>query len=147
HPMEPVALVAHESRHRAYEALKHITLEVEPLEPVFTIEDSLSLRSTIYGEDNVFKRYLMEKGDVQAAFQTADVVVEGTYRVPHQEQAYIENNGMAAWVEEDGTVVAMGSMQCPYYVHKALKHLFARPDDKIRVIQTVTGGGFGGKEE
>jgi CO/xanthine dehydrogenase Mo-binding subunit len=38
-------------------------------------------------------------------------------------------------------------MQCPYYIHKALIKLFALPDHKIRVIQTETGGGFGGKEE
>ena len=54
---------------------------------------------------------------------------------------------MAAWVEDDGTLVVMGSMQCPYYVHKALKGLFGLPDDHVRVIQTTTGGGFGGKEE
>src|SRR5213596_2054321 len=38
-------------------------------------------------------------------------------------------------------------MQCPYYVHKALIKLFGLPDAKIRVVQTETGGGFGGKEE
>ena len=38
-------------------------------------------------------------------------------------------------------------MQCPYYVHKALVKLFGLPEEKIRVIQTETGGGFGGKEE
>jgi len=38
-------------------------------------------------------------------------------------------------------------MQCPYYIHKALIKLFGLPEEKIRVIQTETGGGFGGKEE
>ncbi len=46
----------------------------------------------------------------------------------------------------DGVTV-WGSMQCPYYVHKALVKLFGLPEEKIRVIQTETGGGFGGKEE
>jgi CO/xanthine dehydrogenase Mo-binding subunit len=41
----------------------------------------------------------------------------------------------------------MGSMQCPYYIHKAIKQLFSLPDDRAIVIQTTTGGGFGGKEE
>ena len=95
----------------------------------------------------VFKRYEIVKGDLEAGFREADVVVEGEYRVPHQEQAYIENNGIAAWEEEDGTLVVMGSMQCPYYVHKAMLGLFPRAVEKIRVIQTATGGGFGGKEE
>src|SRR6187549_2842976 len=47
----------------------------------------------------------------------------------------------------DEGVTVWGSMQCPYYVHKALVKLFALPEEKIRVIQTETGGGFGGKEE
>ena len=38
-------------------------------------------------------------------------------------------------------------MQCPYYVHRALKVLLGLPDEKVRVVQTETGGGFGGKEE
>ena len=54
---------------------------------------------------------------------------------------------MAAWEEDDGTLTLMGSMQCPFYVHKAMAPLFPREPDKIRVIQTTTGGGFGGKEE
>ena len=48
--------------------------------------------------------------------------------------------------ESDGVTV-WGSLQCPYYVHKALVHLFGLPEEKIRVVQTETGGGFGGKEE
>ena len=67
--------------------------------------------------------------------------------MPHQEQAYIENNGMAAWFEKDGTLVVLGSMQCPYYVQKALMPLFNLPPERVRVVQAVTGGGFGGKEE
>lgn len=147
HAMEPILLVAHPRRQTAYEALKHIQVDYEPLPPVLTLEESLRARRVIYGEDNVFKRFEIRKGDVRAAIARADVVVEGTYRVPHQEHAYIENNGMAAWFEPDGTLVVLGSMQCPYYVVKALKPLFALPEERLRVIQAVTGGGFGGKEE
>lgn len=147
HPLEPILLVAHEARHKAYEALKHIKVDYEPLEPVFSIEDSLAGKQKLYGSDNVFKEFLIEKGNVDSALAKADHVVLGEYKTPHQEQAYIENNGMAAWVEQDGTVVVMGSLQCPYYVHKALVRIFGKPEEKIRVIQAATGGGFGGKEE
>ena len=44
-------------------------------------------------------------------------------------------------------VTVWGSLQCPYYVHKALVKLFGLPPNRIRVVQTETGGGFGGKEE
>ena len=64
-----------------------------------------------------------------------------------QEQLYIENNGVIATANPEEGVTVWGSMQCPYYVHKALMKLFGLPEEKIRVIQTETGGGFGGKEE
>src|SRR5438477_12743389 len=48
---------------------------------------------------------------------------------------------------EGAVLVVKGSMQCPYYVLKALQHALAREEALVRVIQTPTGGGFGGKEE
>ena len=75
-----------------------------------------------------------------------DLVVEGEYRVGLQEQLYIEPNGVIA-VPENGGITVYGSLQCPYYVHRALRVLLGLPDDKVRVVQTETGGGFGGKEE
>ncbi|MFA6004151.1 MAG: xanthine dehydrogenase family protein molybdopterin-binding subunit [Elusimicrobiota bacterium] len=147
HPMQPILLVAHKQRHMAYEALKHIRVEYEEQEPVLTIEQSLAKKQVLYGPDNVFKQYLIEKGDLNKGFDQADFVIQGEYRVPHQEQAYIENNGMAAWVKKDGTIMVEGSLQCPYYVHKAMVKIFARPAHKIRIAQAVTGGAFGGKED
>ena len=146
HAMEPILVVGHPVRQTAYEALRHIEVHYEEKRPVLSMEESIDLEQVLYSSDNVFKRFLIEKGDTGAGTAGADFVVEGVYRVPYQEQAYIENNGVAAW-EEDGTLVVMGSMQCPYYVHKAMKSLFPRPEDNIRIIQTATGGGFGGKEE
>ena len=74
-------------------------------------------------------------------------IVEGEYETGAQEQLYIENNGVIAIANESEGLTVWGSMQCPYYVHKALVKLFELTEDKIRVIQTETGGGFGGKEE
>ena len=90
----------------------------------------------------------MNKGDVDAAFARADcVVVEGEYRTGAQEQLYIEPQGMVSIANPHNGVTVWGSMQCPYYVHKALVAIFGLPAEKIRVVQAETGGGFGGKEE
>jgi CO/xanthine dehydrogenase Mo-binding subunit len=140
HLEEPILILGHSDRAKAYEALDHIEVLCEEREPVLTMESALA-------NGAVFKRFEILKGDLDAGFRDAEVVVEGEYRVPHQEQAYIETNGMAAWEEKDGTLVVMGSLQCPYYVHKAMLGLFPRAPEKIRVIQATTGGGFGGKEE
>jgi len=84
---------------------------------------------------------------VDAAWARAEIVVEGEYTTGAQEQLYIEPNGMIAVANPQDGVTVWGSMQCPYYVQKALLPLFGLPKDKVRVVQTETGGGFGGKEE
>lgn len=147
HVMEPIVLIAHPCRQTAYRALKHIRVDYEEGVPVRTIEESLNKKRLIYGKDNIFKRIEIRRGDIRKGFARARHTVEQTYRVPHQEQTYIENNGIAAYFESNGTLVITGSLQCPYYIVKALAPIFALPPEKIRVIQAVTGGGFGGKEE
>ncbi len=147
HADEPVVLVAHADRDRAIAARDAIRIEYAATPPVLTVEDSIAKRSLIYGDDNVFKEIHIGRGDLDAGFAGADVIVEGEYRCGHQEQLYIENNGMIAERTREGGVTVRGSLQCPYYVHKALMHAFDLPGDKVRVIQAVTGGGFGGKEE
>ncbi|HEX8502048.1 MAG TPA: xanthine dehydrogenase family protein molybdopterin-binding subunit [Pyrinomonadaceae bacterium] len=148
HAEEPVLLLAHPDRYLLEEARRAVRLEIEPLPGVFDIEDSLAGKEIIWGEDNVFKTFLVEKGDVDEVWDSPGVVVvEGEYRTGAQEQLYIETNGVVAEASPGAGVVVRGSMQCPYYVHKALVKLFDLPEEKIRVIQTETGGGFGGKEE
>jgi len=147
HPEEPIVLLAHPDKHLLEEARRNVRIEIEELPAIFTLEESLAKREIVWGEDNVFKKFLVDKGNVDDVWSTAAVVVEGEYFTGAQEQLYIENNGAIAIVNADEGVTVWGSMQCPYYVHKALVKLFGLPEDKIRVIQTETGGGFGGKEE
>jgi CO/xanthine dehydrogenase Mo-binding subunit len=150
HAYEPVALVACEDPLRLQRAVAAITLDVEPLPPVLTLDEALARTHVISGEDNVQKRYVIEhelRGrPIEHILGACDVVLSGRYRVHHQEQLYIEPQGMIAWWDSAG-VHLTGSLQCPYYVHKAIKHAFALDDAQVHVTQAVTGGGFGGKEE
>ncbi|HWZ57010.1 MAG TPA: xanthine dehydrogenase family protein molybdopterin-binding subunit, partial [Verrucomicrobiae bacterium] len=147
HPEEPIVLLAHPDRYLLEEARRAVRIDAEPLPAIFSIEDSLAKRAVIFGEDNVFKSYRMEKGDVDAAMARADLIVEGEYRTGAQEQLYIENQGMIAVANPAEGVTVWGSLQCPYYIHKALLPIFNLPAEKVRIIQAETGGGFGGKEE
>src|SRR5216684_4364418 len=147
HPEEAIVLLAHHDKYLLEEARRHVSIEYEELPPIFNLEDSLAKTEIIWGDDNVFKKFLVDKGNVDDAWSQADFIVEGEYETGAQEQLYIENNGAIAIANADEGVTVWGSMQCPYYVHKALIKLFALPEQKIRVIQTETGGGFGGKEE
>jgi CO/xanthine dehydrogenase Mo-binding subunit len=134
HRAEPVLLLAHEDR----EALRRarVILDEVPAEPVL---DPLA-------SPTVFKQILIEKGNLERGFGRAAHVIEGTYTTGAQEHVYIEPQGVVA-VPEPGGLVVYGSIQCPYYVHKALDLLLGGAAGRLRVVQTETGGGFGGKEE
>ena len=147
HPEEPVVLLAHPDRHLVEEARRRVHIVVDPEPAVFSMDESLAGHTIVWGRDNIFKNYVVTRGDVDAAIAKADVLVEGEYETGAQEQLYIEPNGMVATGSPDDGVTVWGSMQCPYYIHKALKAIFNLPADKVRVVQMETGGGFGGKEE
>src|SRR6202795_2156467 len=147
HPEEPILLLAHPDRNLLAKAVEAVSIEYDPLPPIFAIEESETLSEIIWGTDNIFKSYLIEKGDVESAFKTADYIVEAEYTTGAQEQLYIENNGMIACFEPQQGVTVWGSLQCPYYVHKALMALCNLAADKVRVVQMEPGGAFGGKEE
>ena len=137
HHAEPLVLLAASDRATLRAARRAVRVRTEPLVPVFDPLES----------DHEFAAYDISSGDPAAAFAAADLVLEGEYRVGHQEQLYIENQAMIAVPEDDGGVTVTGSLQCPYYVHSALKLGLGLDDRAARVVQAETGGGFGGKEE
>jgi CO/xanthine dehydrogenase Mo-binding subunit len=147
HPEEPILLLAHPDRHLLPQAVKAVSIEYEPLPGIFTIEESESRSQIVWGEDNIFKTYLIEKGKLDGIWEKADYIVEGEYSTGAQEQLYIENNGMIAAFDAAQGITVWGSLQCPYYIHKALMALCNLPAEKVRVVQMETGGAFGGKEE
>jgi CO/xanthine dehydrogenase Mo-binding subunit len=137
HVAEPVALVAAPDPGLARAARDAVHLRTAPLPAILD-----PLASTEF-----CKAFEIAKGDLEAGFAAADLVVEGTYRTGHQEQAYLEPQAMIAIPRPDGGIEVHGSMQCPYYVHSALVRAMALPPDQVVVIQEETGGGFGGKED
>jgi CO/xanthine dehydrogenase Mo-binding subunit len=147
HPEEPILLLAHPDRHLLPKAVEAVSVEYEPLPAIFNMEESETSQQIVWGADNIFKTYLIEKGDVDSAWQNADHIVEAEYTTGAQEQLYIENNGMIAAFDPQQGLTVWGSLQCPYYIHKALMKLCNLPADRVRVVQMETGGAFGGKEE
>ena len=139
HPEEPIVLLAHPDKYLLQEALRNVRIEYEELPAVLNLQESLRQKEIIWGDDNVFKQFLVDKGNVDEVWATADFIVEGEYETGAQEQLYIENNGAIAIAMPDEGVTVWGSMQCPYYIHKALIKLFGLPEEMIRVIQTETG--------
>jgi CO/xanthine dehydrogenase Mo-binding subunit len=147
HCDEAIVLLAHPDKHKLREAVAAVHIDYAPLPPVFTIEESERQDEIIWGEDNLLKSFLLQKGDVDSAWSAAAHIVEGQYSTGAQEHLYIENNGAIAEYSSETGIIVWGSLQCPFYVHKSLMAVFALPEDKVRVIQTETGGAFGGKED
>src|SRR6187401_2426476 len=123
HHAEPLALVAAPDRALLRAARHAVRVRTTPLPAVF---DPLV-------SDHVFAAYELGSGDADAAFAAADLVLEGEYRVGHQEQLYIENNAMIAVPSDGGGVTVTGSLQCPYYLHAALKRGLGLDDRAARV--------------
>ncbi|HEY9229300.1 MAG TPA: xanthine dehydrogenase family protein molybdopterin-binding subunit [Gemmatimonadaceae bacterium] len=134
HMAEPIVLLAHENPEKLNAA--RVVIEYDQQEPLFDPERS----------DGILKRIDIVKGDVESALAGADAIIEGTYRTGHQEHVYIEPNGVIAVPEGDDGIAVYGSLQCPFYAIKALKAMLGAHVN-VRVVQTETGGGFGGKEE
>ena len=147
HAEEPVVLLAHPDKALVEQARRSVAIEIDPLPSVHTIDDALAARTVVWGDDNIFKSFLVTRGDVETAFGDAHHVIEGEYETGAQEQLYIEPQGMIAMASPSDGITVWGSLQCPYYVHKALTTLFGLPGHHVRVVQMETGGGFGGKEE
>ena len=147
HPEEPILLLAHPDRQLLATAVAAVNICYKAAPSVHSIEESERRELIIWGEDNVFKSYLMEKGDVDQSWRDAAWIVEGEYSTGAQEQLYIEPNGVIAQASPTGKLTLWGSMQCPFYVHKALVALTGLAAESIRIVQAETGGAFGGKEE
>ena len=149
HATEPVALVAAPTAERARRVLEAVHVEYEVLPAITDLDGALEAEAR--GEDvRVLASCSVNQGDVDAAFEGAEIVVEGTYYTGHQEHLYIEPQGIVAIppsLSEGGVVEVVGSLQCPFYVHKALTHLLGLAGKQVRVRQAPTGGGFGGKED
>ncbi len=149
---EPIALIAATSREDAEQAARMVRVQYEELptvlDPLKAAEDNAPLVAAPGGAEsgNVFNHMVIRKGDVSRGFAQADVIVEGTYQVGYQEHAYLEPQGVLAVPGEAGMTV-YGTLQCPYYVQNAVANVLGLPLSSVRIVQTTTGGGFGGKED
>ncbi len=145
---QALALVAAATKEAADQAAASVRVEYELRTPLL---DPLRARSgdapRLYGEDNTYGRHRIRRGDVEAGFREAFLVVENVYRTPAQEHAYLEPQGVIAVPTPEGGMVIYGSMQCPFYVQRAVAHILGLPLGRVRIIQTTTGGAFGGKED
>lgn len=145
---ETVALVVAETAAQAQAAARLVEIKFKELpfidDPLKALEKN-SIK--IYGRDNIISSFVIKKGAVDRAFDKAAYAVEGEFSTNYQVHAYLETQGAIAVPESDGGVTVHSSTQCPFYVLDAVAAALGLPYHKVKILQTVTGGGFGGKED
>jgi len=145
---EAIALIAAESYEIAKKAAKFIKLDYTELRAVFDAKEAMKISAPkIYGKNNIFKDYIIKKGDIKKGFKESDIIIEREYRTNYQVHSYLEPQGMIADYQPDGRIIIYGSMQCPFYVQDAVARVLGISKNKVEVVQVSTGGGFGGKED
>lgn len=144
---EAIALVAAENLDIAEEALELIEIEYEDLPAVF---DPLEARKPgapkIHGDNNIISAWKIRKGDIEKGFAQADVIVEKSYRTPRQEHAHIEPESGVSWIDDMAVVNIRYAAQVIEH-YRDVAAVLGLPDSRVRVIGTIIGGGFGGKED
>jgi CO/xanthine dehydrogenase Mo-binding subunit len=143
---EPIAFVAAENEDAARRALELIEVTYEELPAAFSPEEALKPDAPrIHAKGNVLFTRKLRKGDVDQAFKRCDIVIEKTYRTARIEHNYLEPDAGAGYVDENGTLVIYASTQNPHYDHKEVCGILGLEDEKVRIVQAATGGGFGSK--
>ena len=154
-----VAAVAATSLEIAERALEAVEVDYEVLPPVLDVLQAMAADAPLLDE-NCFTKNLPEKpdkpsnvasvmalsrGDVEAGFQQADLVVEGEYRIPMAHQGYIEPHACTATVNEEGKATVWCCTQGQFDFRTAIAKILDCKVGDMKVIPSEIGGGFGGK--
>lgn len=147
---EGVAAVAAETLEIAKAAVALIDVEYELLPGLFDTDTAMSpdaVQLHSFAAGNICKHTKIRKGDVEAGFSEADLIVEETYQTAAVEHAYLEPEAGIAYVEPDGCVTVQSPSQNITHHRHMLANILGRPINKVRMIMSTVGGGFGGKED
>ncbi|MFN3533859.1 MAG: xanthine dehydrogenase family protein molybdopterin-binding subunit, partial [Desulfatiglandales bacterium] len=142
---EPILLVVAESERAARGAAASIQITYGELEGIFSPSTSASSNIKIHEDGNLLCQKKVIRGDIEKGFSTSDLVVENIYETQFLDHAFLECEAGVGFIDELGRIVIISSTQNVHYKRKEVSTLLALPEEKIRVIQATTGGGFGGK--
>ncbi|MCB9421468.1 MAG: xanthine dehydrogenase family protein [Ardenticatenaceae bacterium] len=144
-----VAVIIAETELAAAQARDRIKIEWEPLPIVSDVheamKDEIILNS--FFTSNIVQHYKIRKGDMDAGWAAADVVVEGQYTLPYQEHAYLQPEAGVGYIDEEGRVTVQIGGQWTHEDREQIAHALGLPEERVRVIYPAIGGAFGGRED
>jgi CO/xanthine dehydrogenase Mo-binding subunit len=143
---DPIALVAARTEEAAEKAAQKAVVLYEDLPAVTNPEEALKpYAPLIHEKGNLLLEFHVIKGDVQAGFKEADVMVEETYTTTWIDHAYLEPDAGISFVDEEGKVTVICPTQNVHYDQKEVASVLGLPVEKVRIVQSGTGGAFGGR--
>ncbi|MCA1953529.1 MAG: xanthine dehydrogenase family protein molybdopterin-binding subunit [Anaerolinea sp.] len=146
---DQVAVVVAETEQIAQEALRAIRVDYEDLPIIGDVRDAIHSDVLIHPDrgSNVFCHFRIRKGDCEAAFAKADVIVEDEYVTPVQEHAFLQPEAGLGYIDEEGRVTVIVGGQWTHEDQEQIAHALHLPLEKVRVIYPAIGGAFGGRED
>ena len=144
---EPIALIVAESEDVFAVATQAIEIDYEPLPGVYDLERALDHDAPkVHDGGNLLAEWSVDRGDVEAAIERADVVVEGEYYTQFVDHAYLEPEAGSAYLDDEGVITIKVATQVVEHF-RAVAKVLDLPHSKVRVLAPYVGGGFGGKED
>ena len=147
---DQVAVVVAESEKIAQKAVELIVVDYEDLPVLIDPLISMGEDATLLHPDrdsNIFCHYRIRKGDLNPAFKRAHVIVDGEYRTPAQEHAYLQPEAGLGYIDNEGRVTVQVAGQWTHEDQEQIAHALGLPEDQVRVIYPAIGGAFGGRED
>ncbi|HET9913105.1 MAG TPA: molybdopterin cofactor-binding domain-containing protein, partial [Anaerolineales bacterium] len=148
---DQVAAVVARTEAEAAAAIKLIRVEYEDLpvvsDPIDAMKPDAPRVHAEIGDSNICVHYKIRKGNVEAGFAKADVIVESEYHTPVQEHAYLQPEAGLAYIDEAGRLTIACGGQWTHEDQHQVAHALGMANEKIRVIYPAVGGAFGGRED
>ena len=148
---DQIAVVVAETETQAAAAIKLIEVDYEDLppltDPVAAMQPDAPRLHPDRGDSNICVHYKIRKGNVDAGFARADVIVEGEYHTPVQEHAYLQPEAGLAYFDDEGRITVESAGQWTHADRKSIAHALNLPEEQVRVIYPAIGGAFGGRED
>ena len=144
---DSIGLIVAETHEAAIEAAKAVSISYAEKTPYYTIDESRDAKDNFIHKSNLACHHKVRKGDIQKGFVESDQIIEARFKTPYQEHYYLEPQACIASPNGSDKMKILGSLQCPFYIQKAIARVFDWPYENILVEQAPTGGAFGGKED
>ena len=145
-----IAIVVAETERAADRARRLVQVDYEPLLAVCDPREAMKSGAPVVHEerqDNVLHHVQIRKGDVEAAFVQADVIVEGYYTTPFVEHAYLQPEAGLGYIDDEGRVTVLCASQWPQDDIHQIAHMLNLPQEQVREVVPAIGGAFGGRED